>query len=332
MTHDSLMVFDTASLYFRAFYGVPGSLRAPDGTPTNAVRGLLDMLARLIEQYRPTRLACAWDNDWRPPWRVTLIPSYKLHRLAPEPVGIVGAGGVGALSGQSELAPDELRAQLPIIVEVLDAAGVPIVGVDGYEADDVLATLARRSDVPTLVVTGDRDLFQLAHGDTRVVYVGKGVAKHDLVDSAWVAEHYGVPAEHYADFAVLRGDPSDGLPGVKGIGDRSAAQLVAAWGDIEGIVAAADDPASPIGGALRSRIAGVIDYLAAAREVVATVDDLDLPDRDLRVSAFARDQAALAALGERFGLGGSLSRFVAALDAVRSGQPDADPAATGLSR
>jgi len=321
MTHDSLMVFDTASLYFRAFYGVPASLRAPDGTPTNAVRGLLDMLARLIDQYRPTRLACAWDNDWRPPWRVALIPSYKQHRLAPEPAGIVGAGGVGAVSGQSEVAPEDLRVQLPIIVEVLDAAGVPIVGVDGYEADDVLAALARRSDVPTLVVTGDRDLFQLATGETRVVYVGKGVAKHDLVDSDWVLQRYGVPADRYADFAVLRGDPSDGLPGVKGIGDRSAAQLVSAWGGIEGIVGAAADPTSPLSPALRSRIAGVIDYLAAAREVVATVDDLALPERDLRVTASAPDRDALALLADRYGLGGSLGRLTGALDAVRAGQP-----------
>jgi len=326
------MVFDTASLYFRAFHGVPSSLRAPDGTPTNAVRGLLDMLARLIDQYRPTRVACAWDNDWRPPLRVALIPGYKLHRLAPEPVGIVGAGGVGALSGQSEEAPDELRAQLPIIVEVLDAAGVPIVGVDGYEADDVLASIARQSQLPTLVVTGDRDLFQLATGDTRVVYVGKGVAKHDLVDSAWVAERYGVPAEHYADFAVLRGDPSDGLPVVKGIGERSAAQLVAAWGGIEGIVAAAADAGSPMSPALRSRIAGEIDYLGAALEVVRTVDDLRLPAREFAVARFARDGATLAGLGERYGLGGSLTRLLAALDTAASGQASDPAVTTGRSR
>ncbi len=326
------MVFDTASLYFRAFHGVPSSLRAPDGTPTNAVRGLLDMLARLIDQYRPTRVACAWDNDWRPPWRVALIPSYKLHRLAGQPAGIVGAGGVGARSGQSEEAPADLRAQLPIIVEVLDAAGVPVVGVDGYEADDVLASMARQSAVPTLVVTGDRDLFQLATGDTRVVYVGKGVAKHELVDSAWVAERYGVPAEHYADFAVLRGDPSDGLPGVKGIGERSAAQLVAAWGGIEGIVAAAADAGSPMSPSLRSRIAGEVEYLGAALEVVRTVDDLPVPPRDLSIRGFVRDAEALARLGDRYGLGGSLSRFVAALDAAASGQASDPAVTTGLSR
>ena len=326
------MVFDTASLYFRAYFGVPGSLRAPDGTPTNAVRGLVDMLARLIDQYRPTRVACAWDNDWRPPWRVALLPDYKLHRLAAEPGGIVGAGGVGALSGQSEQAPDELRAQLPIILSVLGAAGVPVVGADGYEADDVLASMARQSDVPVLVVTGDRDLFQLATGTTRIVYVGKGVAKHDLVDSAWVQERYGVPAERYADFAVLRGDPSDGLPGVKGIGDRSAARLVADWGGIEGIVAAAADPGSPLGPALRSRIAGVIDYLAAAREVVATVDDLRLPHHELTVSALARDEAALASLVERYGVGGPLTRLLAALDAAGSAQSDPDSDVNGRSR
>ena len=257
MTHDSLMVFDTASLYFRAFFGVPGSMRGPDGTPTNAVRGLLDMLARLVGQYRPTRVACAWDNDWRPPWRVDLVPSYKAHRLASGPgAGIVGAGGVGALSGESEEAPEELRVQVPIIRAVLDAAGVPVVGVDGYEADDVLASLARRSDVATLVVTGDRDLFQLATADTTIVYVARGVAKHDLVDPDWVQDHYGIPARRYVDFSVLRGDPSDGLPGVKGVGEKSAASLVSAWGGLDAIVAAAADPASAMSPALRARIGG----------------------------------------------------------------------------
>ncbi len=314
MTHDSLMVFDTASLYFRAFFGVPGSMRAPDGTPTNAVRGLLDMLARLVGQYRPTQLACAWDNDWRPPWRVALVPGYKAHRLASEPgTGSVGAGGVGAQSGESEEAPEELRVQVPIIRTVLDAAGVPVVGVDGYEADDVLAGLARRSDVPALVVTGDRDLFQLAGPDTKIIYVARGVAKHDLVDPAWVQEHYGVPAERYVDFAVLRGDPSDGLPGVKGVGEKSAAQLVTSWGGIEGIVAAAADPASPMSPAVRARIVGAGDYLAAARRVVAVVDDLPLPGVSLRVDDLRADTERLADLGRRYGIDGPISRLMAAL-------------------
>ncbi|MDA8438189.1 MAG: 5'-3' exonuclease [Propionibacterium sp.] len=314
MTHDSLMVFDTASLYFRAFFGVPGTMRGPDGTPTNAVRGLLDMMTRLVGQYRPTRLACAWDNDWRPRWRVELVPGYKAQRLASGPGrGAVGAGGVGAESGESEEAPEELRVQVPIIRAVLDAAGVPVVGVDGYEADDVLAGLARHSDVPTLVVTGDRDLFQLAGVDTTIVYVARGVAKHDLVDPAWVQQHYGVPAERYVDFAVLRGDPSDGLPGVRGIGEKSAAQLVASWGGIDAIVAAAADPASAMSPSVRTRIAGAGDYLAAACRVVAVVDDLPVPGRSLRVDDLQHDSDRLAELGRRYGIDGPIGRLMAVL-------------------
>lgn len=317
--HDScvndaqLMSFDTASLYFRAFFGVP-MMRTSDGVPVNAVRGLLDSLARLVDQYRPTHLACAWDNDWRPAWRVDLIASYKAHRVSPEPSAVVGAGGVGAMSGVSEVAPDDLQRQVPVVLDVLEALGLWVVGVDGYEADDVVASLAAQSGMPTLVVTGDRDLFQLAHGDTRVIYVGRGVAKHDLVDAAWVAGKYGVLPEQYVDFATLRGDPSDGLPGVKGIGDKSAASLVATFGDLEGILAAAGDPASTMSGSLRAKLAGDLDYLARAREVVRCVDDLDL-------GSFTRargslDAGACDALKARYELGGSMDRIRAALAAI----------------
>lgn len=313
------MIFDTASMYFRAFFGVKAPMRAPDGTPVNAVRGLLDSMARLIDQYQPTRLACAWDNDWRPSWRVALVPTYKTHRLAayvPSGHNVVGAGGVGAESGRAEESPDDLAVQIPIILDVLDALGVQVVGKDGYEADDVAASLATQSEVPALVVTGDRDLFQLAHGHTRVVYIGKGVAKHDLVDSVWVEQKYGIPAQRYVDFAVLRGDPSDGLPGVKGIGEKSAAQLVERYGDLDSMVAAAADPASPMSASLRSRLAADIDYLAAAREVVATVDDLSLGALDLVVAQERRDGVRLEELDQRWDLGGSLVRITKALDAV----------------
>ncbi|HSN44289.1 MAG TPA: 5'-3' exonuclease [Propionibacteriaceae bacterium] len=312
------MSFDTASLYFRAFFGVP-MRRTADGTPVNAVRGLIDSLARLIDQYHPTHLACAWDNDWRPGWRVDLVASYKAHRVAtPEAPrgqsGIVGAGGVGASSGVAEVAPDDLQVQIPIIIEVLAALGLWVVGVDGYEADDVLASLASQSGIANLVVTGDRDLFQLAHGDTRVVYVGRGVAKHDLVDAAWVAGKYGVLPEQYVDFATLRGDPSDGLPGVKGIGEKSAASLVATYGDLEEILAAAGEPASGMSGSLRSRLAVDLDYLARAREVVRCVDDLDLGT--FTSAQGSVDADACAELAERYELGTSMGRILAALASI----------------
>ncbi|MGD8213707.1 5'-3' exonuclease [Aestuariimicrobium sp. Y1814] len=312
------MVFDTATMYFRSFFGLPSSMVAPDGTQVNAVRGLLDSLARLIAQYGPTEIACAWDNDWRPTWRVDLVPSYKTHRLDPgRRTDVVGAAGKGAASGQAEEAPDALAAQVPIILDVLDAFGIPVVGVDDHEADDVLGSLAAASMLPTLVVTGDRDLFQLAHGDTVVVYIGKGVAKHELVDDAWLKQKYGVTAAQYVDFSVLRGDPSDGLPGVKGIGEKSAAQLVSTYGSLDGMVGAASDPESSMAKGLRAKLLESVDYLAAAREVVAVVTDLDVDDLELRTQAIRTDEARLEALATRWGLESSVERLRQALAAAR---------------
>src|SRR5512142_1333376 len=149
----SLMLLDTPSLYFRAFYGVPESVTAPDGRPVNAVRGLLDFIGFLVERHRPGRLVACMDADWRPAFRVALLPSYKAHRLAP-------TGG--------ETVPDALTPQVPVIEALLDAIGIAHVGVDGFEADDVIATLAHRCTEPVDVVTGDRDLFQLVRDDKPV--------------------------------------------------------------------------------------------------------------------------------------------------------------------
>src|SRR5215203_3187545 len=223
------MLLDAASLYFRAFYGVPTSVTTPDGRPINAVRGFLDMTARLLTTHSPTRLVACWDDDWRPAFRVEALPSYKAHRLAPD--------------GSEEVVPDELSPQVPVLAEVLAAAGIARVGAPGYEADDVIGTLATRAEGPVDVVTGDRDLFQLvddARG-VRVLYTARGVNNHDVVDNAWIRQKYGIDAASYVDFAVMRGDPSDGLPGVAGIGDKTAAVLLAEFGDLDGILAAAED-------------------------------------------------------------------------------------------
>ena len=151
-----LMLLDTASMYFRAFYGVP-EIGAPDGTNVNAVRGLMDFISRLVDEYHPTDLVCCWDNDWRPQWRVDLIPSYKGHRVVEE---VASAPDV-------EEVPDPLQAQIPIIIDVLDAFGICVLGADGYEADDVIGTLATEAGQPVDIVTGDRDLFQLVDDDAR---------------------------------------------------------------------------------------------------------------------------------------------------------------------
>lgn len=301
------LFLDTASLYFRAFYGVPGTFRAADGRPVNALRGLLDFLARFIADYQPDRVACCWDNDWRPAWRVALVPSYKAHRLA-------APGAVSTRSGAAayvEEVPEDLSVQVPLILEVLDALGLPVVGADGFEADDVLATLTERAPGPVDVVTGDRDLFQLvddARG-VRVLYVARGVARHERVTDGWLAERYGITGAQYVDFATLRGDASDGLPGVKGIGEKSAASLLMRFGSLEGIVAHLDALAPGV----RRALAAHVEYLGAASQVVACERDVPLPDVDLTRPRIPRDPARFAALAAELELGGAADRILAAL-------------------
>src|SRR6266571_9477823 len=222
----SLMLLDSASLYFRAFSGIPPeSMIAPDGTPVNAVRGLLDMIARLVRARHPDSLIACMDASWRPAFRVAAIPSYKEHRANPD---------------GSEQVPDALNAQIPVIIDVLAAAGVAMAGADGYEADDVIGTLAARADRPVEVVTGDRDLFQLVDDERAVtiLYTAKGIGRLEVIDEAAVTRRYQIPGRGYAAFAALRGDPSDGLPGVPGVGEKTAAALVRVFGSVEAMLAA----------------------------------------------------------------------------------------------
>ncbi len=296
------MLLDTASLYFRAFYGVPDKVKAADGSSVNAVRGLLDMIAKLVTTYRPTRLVACWDDDWRPAWRVDLLPSYKAHRV----VEAVAAGP------DVEEVPDPLQAQIPLIREALAVLGIPVVGAAEHEADDVIGTLATRADAPVDIVTGDRDLFQLvddARG-IRVVYTARGMSNLEIVDDAAVVGRYGVHAAQYADFAVLRGDPSDGLPGVAGIGEKSAASLLAAHGSLDAIRAAVADGTAGTP-AQRAKIAAAADYLEVAPTVVRVARDLTLAPVDDRLGSL--DEDAATALAERWNLGSSMSRALAAL-------------------
>jgi 5'-3' exonuclease len=301
-TGRSLLLLDTASLYFRAFYGVPDSIKAPDGTPVNAVRGLLDFIAHLITVRSPSRLVACMDADWRPAFRVALLPSYKEHRLA-DPV--TGAEDV----------PDALEAQVPIIIDVLDALGLAHVGVAGFEADDVIGTLASHDPGPVDIVTGDRDLFQLVDDARaiRVLYTARGVGKHEVVDEARVTAKYGIPGQAYADFATLRGDPSDGLPGVTGVGDKTAATLITRFGDIAGLLEALDDPMADLSPTVRRRLADAADYLKIAPDVVRVRADVPLPDYDDTLPTEPRDPESLVELGERWNLDGSLNRVLAAL-------------------
>ncbi|MFH8741495.1 5'-3' exonuclease H3TH domain-containing protein [Streptomyces albidoflavus] len=301
------MLLDTASLYFRAYFGVPDTVRAPDGTPVNAVRGLLDFIARLVQDHRPDTLVACMDADWRPAWRVELIPTYKAHRVAEEtPEG-----------PDVEETPDTLSPQVPVIEAVLDALGIARAEAAGYEADDVIGALATAAEGPVDIVTGDRDLYQLvddARG-VRVLYPLKGVGTLQLTDEELLREKYGVDGAGYAELALLRGDPSDGLPGVPGVGEKTAAKLLAAYGDVAGIVAAAEDPRSKVTPAQRKRLLEARPYLAVAPKVVRVATDIELAPFDPALPSTPRDPEALAALAERWNLGGSLERLLAVLRA-----------------
>ncbi len=272
----SLMLLDTASLYFRAFYGVPDTVQAPDGAPVNAVRGLLDMITRLVRARQPSRLVACWDADWRPAFRVAAVPSYKAHRLAAD-------GG--------EDVPPALAAQVPLIDEVLHAAGLAVAGQPGYEADDVIGTLAARSPDPVDVVTGDRDLFQLVDDSRgiRVIYTVRGLLNLDVIDEAAVNAKYGIPGRAYADFAALRGDPSDGLPGVPGVGEKTAAALIRAFGSIEDITAALDAGHGGFPRGSREKLEKARGYLDIAMSVVRVADDAPLPPVEGKLPAVPPD-------------------------------------------
>jgi 5'-3' exonuclease len=306
---DTLMLLDSASLYFRAFYGVPDSIKAPDGTPVNAVRGLLDMVARLVTVRRPTRLVACMDADWRPAFRVAAVPSYKAHRLDTR--------------GAAEDVPPGLERQVPVIEAVLDALGIARVGVAGFEADDVIATLAAGADCPVEVVTGDRDLFQVVDDarQVRVLYTARGVGRHEVVDEADLVRRYGIPGRAYGDFAALRGDPSDGLPGVSGIGEKTAATLVSRFGTLENLVAAVDDPASNLSPAVRAKLAAARRYLSVAPAAVRVRTDVPLPDYDDRLPAVPANPEAVVDLCDRWALDGSMNRVLAALAGGAPAQP-----------
>ncbi|MDT7549085.1 MAG: hypothetical protein QOE84_1479 [Actinomycetota bacterium] len=294
-----LTIVDAPSLWYRAFHGVPESITAPDGTPVNAVRGFLDLLGRVLRDTRPSRLVCCLDLDWRPAFRVAAVPSYKSHRLA---------------ENGAEAEPESLAPQVAILLDVLASLGVATAGVDGYEADDVLGTLATREPGPVDVVTGDRDLFQLVD-DSKPVRVLYTVEKMRPYGEGDVAARYGIPGRSYADFAVLRGDPSDGLPGVKGVGEKTAAALVARFGTVEQIVTALDDGAVdgfPAGA--RAKLEAARAYLLAAPAVTRVTRDLPIPVLDDALPNAPRDPQRLLELSDTWGLDSPLNRFLSAVE------------------
>ncbi|HEU5420660.1 MAG TPA: 5'-3' exonuclease [Streptosporangiaceae bacterium] len=298
----TLMLLDSASMYFRAFYGVPETMTAPDGTPVNAVRGLLDMMSRLIRARHPGRLVACMDASWRPAFRTAALPSYKAHRANPD---------------GSEQVPDALTAQIPVIEQVLAAAGVVMAGADGYEADDVIGTLAARGPGPVEVVTGDRDLFQVVDDSrgVRVLYIARGLSRLEEIDEAAVTRRYEIPGRSYAAFAALRGDPSDGLPGVSGVGEKKAAALVRVFGTVAAMLSALDSGHGGFPVGTRARLVADRAYLEACVPVVQVATDAPIPAIGGELPVKPADPQALAALDERWDLGSSLGRLLSALAA-----------------
>lgn len=296
------MLLDSASLYFRAFFAYRDheALTAPDGTVVNALRGMVEFVATLASKHEPDVIVACWDDDWRPQWRVDLIETYKTQR----------AEGDGAEIDTTE---GLLGPQVPLIIEALQLLGIPVVGAKDHEADDVCGTLAAQANGPVLVVTGDRDLFQLVDDerDVRVLYpaIG-GIRDAQVVTGEWMVGKYGVRPDQYVDYSVMRGDASDGLPGVAGIGEKTAATLLAEFGDLDGILAAANDPSSSIKPRPRGSLLDSLDYISAARQVVAARTDV-MPPQTYALSPV--DEPGFRAFAERWALGSAADRVLEAL-------------------
>lgn len=275
------LLIDGSSLIFRAFYGVPAGVRVRDGLRVDAVRGFLERLGRLIVQRQPRHLVVADDWAWRPGWRVDLIPSYKAHRVA-EPV------------------PADLAPQIPVLHELLEAIGIDLVGVAEHEAEDVIATLAKLARGTVEIASGDRDLFALVE-DPRVRILYPEKSGLTVIDEGEVTRRFGIPGRRYADFAILRGDPSDGLPGLKGVGSVTAAGMIRRHGDIAGVLR--DRPLSD----------SDREYLASAMSVVPPVDDLPVALPSGRRDAYPANEAAVQSLAAQYGVRESCDRLLTAL-------------------
>ena len=308
-----LLLLDAASLYFRAFYGVPDRRADPNDRPNNAVRGLLEMIASLVTAHSPGGVVACWDDDWRPAFRVAAVPGYKAHRVSIGPDGL-----------EREETPPELDEQVPVIVDALRAVGIARVGCPGYEADDVIGTLTERwagtperPMPPIRIVTGDRDLFQLVDDSRQiqVLYTAKqGVRGAETVDEAYLRATYGVDGgAGYADFAILRGDPSDGLPGVRGVGEKTAKAFLETYGDLAGLRAAAADPASALTASQRTKILEASDYLDVAPSVVLVAKDAPVEQFSPLLPREVADVRLLSQLAHEYRLGATFDRLLTAL-------------------
>jgi 5'-3' exonuclease len=266
----------------------------------NAIRGYLDMTARLMNIYKPNRIVACIEGDWRPSWRVELFPEYKANRLDVE--------------GEEE-EPDTLGPQIPILLDLLEAFGIPLVGVDDYEADDVMASYAVREKGPIKIVTGDRDLFQLVDDARKisVVYLAKGISNHDHVDLKWIADKYDIPGERYALFAMIRGDASDGLPGIRGIGEKGAAVIARQFTNLEDVMIAAQSSDERLTPGARKKLLESSEYAKIAPKLVHCALDVPLPNLELKMPKRPKSLDEIYQYQKDYGLGASVDRLIAAL-------------------
>jgi len=299
----TLMLLDSASLWYRAYFGMPDTLVSPTGQPVNAIRGYLDMTSRLLVKYQPNRIVACLEGDWRPSWRVELFPDYKLNRLDEE-------------GGEEE--PDTLGPQIPILLDVLDALGIPLLGVDDYEADDLMATFSVKQPGPIRIVTGDRDLFQLADDkrDVKIVYLAKGISNHDLVDLKWIQDKYQIPGDRYALFAMIRGDSSDGLPGIRGIGEKGAMLIANLFKTLPEVMEAAANSDERLSANIRKKLLESSQYAAIAPKLVGCALDVAIPEMEIAMPKKPKSLEKMEKLKKEFGLGASMDRIMSALNWV----------------
>jgi 5'-3' exonuclease len=279
---------------------MPDTLVSPSGLQVNAIRGYLDMTSKLINLYKPNRIVACLEGDWRPSWRVELFPDYKMNRLD---------------ESDEEEEPDTLSPQIPILLDLLEALGFPMLGVDDYEADDLMATLAVNQPGPVRIVTGDRDLFQLVDDkrDVKVVYLAKGIANHDLVDLKWIEQKYEIPGDRYGLFAMIRGDASDGLPGIKGIGEKGAASIAKQFTNLHEVMKAASNDDERLTANIRKKLLENAEYARIAPKLVGCATDVSIPEMKIDLPNKPLDTQKIQDIKEEFGLGTSVDRIMNAL-------------------
>ena len=294
------LLLDVSSLTYRAYFAMPDAVTAPDGTPVNAVHGYLDMVTRLVATRRPDEVVHVYDHDWRPVQRTDIYPGYKAKR--PEE-------------------PEAITRQFALLRSMLDLTGLLQAETEGWEAEDAIGAFCVEADETDRVeiVSGDRDLIQLVRDPVvKLLFTIRGVSELAEYDEASVLEKYGVPASRYADFAILRGDPSDDLPGVRGVGEKTARALIQTYDTLDDLLADAAQVHSrpgPLKGkpALKARILEASEYLDAMRRLVPV--NAVAP---LTVWSGGRDDEALKAFAEQHGLKGPVQRLQAALDSAHA--------------